>query len=144
MGKAGVDTALGRRLARWRQVPSGRLVAPVACALYEVFFLTRYISIPDEPLTPTALLALLCITLASTIGVFFRCRAPFAIVVLESLLTLCSQVTFLTIVPLCMAVFAVIAKARPVKGLVGGALAFVAGPPSGSDGGFAGKPITRR
>ena len=144
MGKAGVDTAPGRRLTRWRQVPSGRLVAPVACALYEVFFLTRYISIlPDGPPTPTALLALLCITPTSTIGVFFRYRAPFAIVVLESLLTLCSEITFLTIVPLCMAVFAVIAKARPVKGLVGGALAFVAVLPEAIAGGFAGNAIIR-
>ena len=73
MGKAGVDTALGCRLTRWRQVPSGRLVAPVACALYEVFFLTRYISIlPDGPPTPTALLALLCITPTSRVS--FICK----------------------------------------------------------------------
>ena len=32
----------------WRESTAGRLVAPVTCALYEVFFLTRYVStLPD-------------------------------------------------------------------------------------------------
>ena len=91
----------------WRESTAGKLVAPVTCALYEVFFLTRYVStLPDGAVsTPTALLGLLALTTACTAGVFFRYRtalAPFVVVTLEAVLTLASDVTFLTIVPLGM------------------------------------------
>lgn len=115
----------------WRESPAGRLVAPVTCALYEVFFLTRYVStLPDGAVSmPTALLGLLALTTACTAGVFFRYRtalAPFVVVMLEAVLTLASDVTFLTIVPLGMALFALTARSRPSEAIAGNLLAAVA------------------
>lgn len=115
----------------WRESTAGKLVAPVTCALYEVFFLTRYVStLPDGAVsTPTALLGLLALTTACTAGVFFRYRtalAPFVVVTLEAVLTLASDVTFLTIVPLDMALFALTARSRPSEAIAGNLLAAVA------------------